>query len=221
MGSHGECFLGQNALMPRAPLSALLVLLGALAACTSGPPPPDDGPYLAKVEQSRAEVNAFFKSSEGPLSPEARATFTGLPYFPIDTLYQVPARLEVNTVDRATVLELPQSHTAAKRRVRRIGVLHFSLPSLSDGELTLTAFVEVEAPDMNRLFVPFTDGTSNKETYGGGRYLELTKTPTGLYDLDFNRAYHPYCVFNTSFECPVPPRENRLMPAIRAGEKLK
>lgn len=205
-------------------LSARLVVLlslAALASCTSGPPPPDDGPYLAKIEKDRAETDAFFRSSDGPLLPEKRATFTGLSYFPIDSVYKVPARLEVNTVDRATVLELPQSHTADKRKVRRIGMLHFSLPSVTDGELTLTAFVEVDAPDMNRLFVPFTDATSNKETYGGGRYLELTRTPTGLYDLDFNRAYHPYCLFNPSFECPVPPRENRLMTAIRAGEKLQ
>jgi hypothetical protein len=73
---------------------------------------------------------------------------------------------------------------------------------------------------MQRLFVPFTDATSNTETYGGGRYLELTRTPTGLYDLDFNRAYHPYCAFNPSFECPLPPRENHLMTAMRAGERL-
>lgn len=209
--------------MPHRRLAALLFLLvgGAVTACTSGPPPPDDGPYLAKIQQTRADNDAFFKSADGPLTPEARATFTGLLYFPIDPLYRVPARLEVNTVDRATVLELPQSHTMEKRKMRRIGVLHFSLPAISAGELTLTAFVEVDAPDMNRLFVPFTDATSNKDTYGGGRYLELTSTPTGLYDLDFNRAYHPYCLFNPSFECPVPPRENRLMPAIRAGEKMK
>jgi len=208
--------------MSDARLSALLVLLlSATLACTSGPPPPDTGPYLAKIQQDRAENDAFFKSSDGPLLPENRAGFTGLAYFPVDAAYQVPARLEVNTVDRATVLELPQSHTADKRKVRRIGVLHFSLPSLSNGELTLTAFVEVDAPDIMRLFVPFTDATSNKETYGGGRYLELTRTPTGLYDLDFNRAYHPYCLFNPSFECPVPPRENRLMVAVRAGEKIK
>ena len=207
--------------MPRARIAVLLgLLVVALSACTSGPGAPDDRPYLAEIEQRRAEIDAYFKSSDGPLLPGPRATFTGLPYFPIDPLYRVPARLEVNTVDRATVLELPQSHTAEKRRVRRIGVLHFSLPVSGDGEMTLTAFVEMDAPDMNRLFVPFTDATSNKETYGGGRYLELTRTPTGLYDLDFNRAYHPYCLFNPSFECPVPPRENRLMAAIRAGEKL-
>jgi len=207
--------------MPRARLSALLILLSALVACTSGPPPPDDGPYLAKIQQSRADNDAFFKSADGPLTPETRATFTGLSYFPIDPAYQVPARLEVKAVDRSTVLELPQSHTTEKRKMRRIGVLHFSLPTLSQDELTLTAFVEVDAPDMTRLFVPFADATSNKETYGGGRYLELTRTPTGLYDLDFNRAYHPYCLFNPSYECPVPPRENRLMVAIRAGEKIK
>lgn len=207
--------------MARARLSVLLVLLSALAACTSGPPPPDDGPYLAKIEQTRADNDAFFKSADGPLTPETRATFKGLSYFPIDPAFQAPARLEVKAVDRATVLELPQSHTTEKRKMRRIGVLHFSLPTLSQDELTLTAFVEVDAPDMNRLFVPFADATSNKETYGGGRYLELTRTPTGLYDLDFNRAYHPYCLFNPSYECPVPPRENRLMVAIRAGEKMK
>lgn len=201
--------------------AAAFAVLTAAVACTSGPPPPDDGPYFAKIQKDREANDAFFKSADGPLTPEKRATFTGLSYFPINPAYQVPARLEVNTVDRATVLELPQSHTTDKRKVRRIGVLHFSLPAVTEDELSLTAFVEVDAPDMNRLFVPFADATSNKETYGGGRYLELTRTPTGLYDLDFNRAYHPYCLFNPSFECPVPPRENRLMTAIRAGEKLQ
>jgi uncharacterized protein (DUF1684 family) len=74
---------------------------------------------------------------------------------------------------------------------------------------------------MARLFVPFGDLTSTvDETYKGGRYLDLDRTPTGLYDLDFNRAYHPYCVYSSDYDCPVPPRENRLAVAIRAGEKL-
>jgi uncharacterized protein (DUF1684 family) len=73
---------------------------------------------------------------------------------------------------------------------------------------------------MRRLFVPFGDLTNGAETYKGGRYLDLDRTPTGLYDLDFNRAYHPYCVYDPSYVCPVPPRENRLTVAIRAGERL-
>ena len=73
---------------------------------------------------------------------------------------------------------------------------------------------------ITRLFVPFRDGTTGLETYPGGRYLDLDRTPSGIYDLDFNRAYHPNCVFNIEWECPVPPRENRLPVAIRVGEKL-
>ena len=53
-----------------------------------------------------------------------------------------------------------------------------------------------------------------------GRYLDLERTATGIYDLDFNRAYHPFCLFNATYDCPFPPRENRLPIPIRAGERL-
>lgn len=192
------------------------------AACTSGPTI-DDGPYEAQILQDRADKDAYFRTDDGPLLPENRVSFKGLAYFPVDSSYRIPARLVIDDVDRDTILQLDQKATAKKRRVRRIGKLHFTL-ALKDAppaSYELTAFVEVDSPDVNRLFVPFTDVTSNKETYGGGRYLELNKTATGLYDLDFNRAYHPFCVFNPGFECPVPPRENRLIAAIRAGERLR
>jgi uncharacterized protein (DUF1684 family) len=101
--------------------------------------------------------------------------------------------------------------------MRRVGVLGFTLQGQA---LTLTAFVDADENDMRRLFVPFGDLTNGAETYQGGRYLDLNRTATGIYDLDFNRAYHPFCVFNPEYVCPVPPRENRLKVAIRAGEKL-
>jgi uncharacterized protein (DUF1684 family) len=50
--------------------------------------------------------------------------------------------------------------------------------------------------------------------------MNLDRTATGLYDLDFNTAYHPYCVYNHDYVCPIPPPENRLPVAIRAGERL-
>jgi uncharacterized protein (DUF1684 family) len=56
--------------------------------------------------------------------------------------------------------------------------------------------------------------------YPGGRYLELDRTPTGIYDLDFNRAFHPFCYYNPQYDCPYPPRENRLPVPVRAGEKM-
>jgi hypothetical protein len=79
----------------------------------------------------------------------------------------------------------------------------------------------VGAPDFNRLFVPFTDLTSGSETYPGGRYIDLDLTKSGIYVLDFNRAYNPYCYYNKTYDCPIPPRENRLQVPIRAGEKTR
>jgi len=199
----------------------VMLLVAITVACTSGPTI-DNAPYIAQIEKDRSDKDVFFRSADGPLTPESRATFTRLNYFPIDPSYQVPARLEVDSVDRSTILQLDTSKHE-KRRVRRIGKLHFSL-ALKDAppaSFELTAFVEVDSPDVNRLFVPFTDVTSNNETYGGGRYLELNKTATGLYDLDFNRAYHPFCLFNSAYDCPYPPQESRLKVPIRAGEKLQ
>jgi len=69
--------------------------------------------------------------------------------------------------------------------------------------------------------VMFSDMTSGTETYAAGRYIDLDRTASGIYELDFNKAYHPYCVYNASYECPYPPPENRLKVPIHAGEKLK
>jgi uncharacterized protein (DUF1684 family) len=113
-------------------------------------------------------------------------------------------------------LELPTS-TGQRRKMRRVGSLQFTI---NGRELTLTAFVDAQENDMRRLFVPFGDITNGNETYPGGRYLDLDRTPTGIYDLDFNRAYHPFCVYNSTYDCPYPPRENRLSIPIRAGERL-
>ena len=95
-------------------------------------------------------------------------------------------------------------------------VLRFSL-SLS---LRLAALVELPSGDFSRLFVPFRDQTSGEETYPAGRYLDLDVSTTGLYDLDFNRAYHPFCYFDETYDCPYPPPQNRLNTAVFAGEKL-
>jgi len=69
------------------------------------------------------------------------------------------------------------------------------------------------------LFIPFRDSTSGQETYAAGRYIDLKENISGVYDLDFNRAYNPYCAYNSEFSCPIPPAENTLNVAIHAGEK--
>lgn len=70
------------------------------------------------------------------------------------------------------------------------------------------------------LFVPFTDLTTGNESYGSGRYLEFYKKEieNDRLQLDFNKAYNPYCAYATGYKCPIPPRENRLIVPIKAGE---
>ena len=163
----------------------------------------------------RAEKDRFMReSSESPVPDGERATFAPLAYFPIDPDYRVPAALKPTTAGEL-VIEMSTS-TGQKRRMRRVGTLEFTLKGQS---LALTAFVDASENDMRRLFVPFGDLTNGTETYPGGRYLDLERTATNIYDLDFNRAYHPFCLFNAAYDCPVPPRENRLKVPVRAGER--
>jgi uncharacterized protein (DUF1684 family) len=70
------------------------------------------------------------------------------------------------------------------------------------------------------LFVPFTDATTGNESYGSGRYLEFYKKDIAgdSLQIDFNKVYNPYCAYATGYKCPIPPRENRLGVAVKAGE---
>lgn len=190
----------------------LILLVVALAAACSAKP---ELTYEQEIAAWHAEVDTFMRESDqSPVPKDKRATFPPLWYFVTNPDYRVPAALTVAPTD--SFIELPTS-TGQRRRMQRIGTLDFTLK----GEpFKLTAFVEAANQDLRRLFVPFGDRTSGTETYPGGRYLDLDRTGSGIYDLDFNRAYHPYCVYNPTYDCPIPPRENRLATPIRAGERL-
>jgi len=74
----------------------------------------------------------------------------------------------------------------------------------------------------NYLFLPFTDSTTGNETYISGRYLDLRSNDieNNKVVLDFNKAYNPYCAYVSGvYNCPIPPKENALAVAIKAGEK--
>jgi uncharacterized protein (DUF1684 family) len=192
------------------PLAAAAALAAACAACTSEPPP-----YRDQIAAWHAEKDRFMREApESPVPADHRGSFPPLPYFPIDPAYRVPAML--HPAESSATIEMLTS-TGQHRQMRRVGTLAFTL---NGQELSLGAFVEADQADLRRLFVPFGDLTNGVETYNGGRYLELDRTATGVYDLDFNRAFHPFCLFNSSYDCPYPPVESRLKVPIRAGEKL-
>jgi uncharacterized protein len=188
------------------------LLAGAvLAGCTA-----KEIPYEEEIGTWRAEKDRFMRESpDSPVVPAERASFPPIPYYPTNPEYRVPAALEI--APPGDVIEMPTS-TGQRRKMRRIGALSFTIKG---DLLKLTAFADASDTTLQRLFVPFFDLTNGTETYPGGRYLDLDRTATGVYDLDFNRAYSPFCHFNPAYDCPVPPRENRLPIPIRAGEKLE
>ena len=183
-----------------------------LSACGSQPREED---YTGRIAGIRAAKDESFKSDpDSPIPADKKASLLPLAYFPIDELYAVPATLEPSE-DRSRI-EVPTS-IGKIRQLERIGALKFML---NGQPLRLTAFRDLESRDMNRLFVPFADQTSGTETYQAGRYMELDPTPTGIYVVDFNVAYNPYCYYSPEYDCPFPPKENRLAVPIRAGEKV-
>ncbi len=172
--------------------------------------------YAEEITAWRVEKDAAFKTTDdSPIPAAGRAAFQGLVYFDIDPALRVPAALAETEMSSQTI---EMDTTDGKRqRMRVIGRLEFTL---AGERRALTAFVPESAQSAERLFVPFRDATNRAETYGGGRYLDLERSSTGLYDLDFNRAYNPFCVYDAQYVCPLPPRENALAIPIRAGEQM-
>ncbi|MGB3545241.1 DUF1684 domain-containing protein [Rubrivirga sp.] len=189
-----------------------LVLLILIAGCASEPPPALDRAALEDVwNQWAADRDSVFATTAGPLLEPARETFAGLDYFDYDSTFAVPAAL-VPSLGQDT-LAFPTT-SGDLRPMVTAGHLVFEA---GDVQWRLEAFRPLGSGE---LFVPFRDATSGRETYGGGRYLDLEEQPSGRYALDFNRSYNPYCVYDPAFSCPLPPAENRLELPITAGEVM-
>ncbi len=193
---------------------ALLFMLST--ACwdkeTSGARPPvNTDPVL---EERIAKDRAFKNESTSPLPASLRATFKGLAYYPIDPNMRFTVRLERYLSPKQVRLA---TNTGEIRTALRYGYFEFRI---ADQVCRLQAYRLDDAPGSTPyLFIPFRDATSGRETYGAGRYLDLKENTTGIYELDFNRAYNPFCAYNEEFSCPLAPEENTLKVAIRAGEK--
>jgi uncharacterized protein (DUF1684 family) len=124
-------------------------------------------------------------------------------------------KLEPYTGSEPVSFQIPTSDNRL-RPAERAGTFRFEVNGTPS---TLTGYA-FEGSESGSVFVPFLDGTSGTETYGAGRYLDLEPEDDGTYALDFNLAYHPSCVYDARFSCPLTPAENRLGVRIEAGERL-
>jgi len=176
-----------------------------------------DFDYVGAVEDERARKDAWFKGSpSSPLPHETRHDFTGLPYFAVDPALRFEELgLEPYAGDEPSNFQIPTSD-GQLRPAHRAGTFTFEHEG---APRRLTAYT-LDGGGSESLFVPFLDATSGRETYGAGRYLDLEPEDDGTYALDFNLAYHPSCVYDAKFSCPLTPAENRLPVRIEAGERL-
>jgi uncharacterized protein (DUF1684 family) len=200
--------------VPRGWIRAVILAAVALASCSSQPADPAAA-YAATLGAERAAKDAAFRrQTDQPIPADKRGEFLPLSYYPPDMSFIVPASFTPAAV--RTPVKIPTS-TGALRNMEVIGTLEFTLKG---HPASLEALVEAGSPP-DPLFVPFADATSGTETYAGGRYLEIPRTATGAYTVDFNRAFQPYCSYNHTYECPYPPASNRLPLPVRAGERLR
>ncbi|UWX65366.1 DUF1684 domain-containing protein [Deinococcus rubellus] len=164
--------------------------------------------WLGNLEEFRARKDTFFRSGRGPVKDVG--SFTGLSYFPPDPAWNL--RLKVDRLPAAAVTLVTSTPGETQ------SFITWGTAELPGGErLILYARADEVAPAA--LFVPFRDATSGHTTYGAGRYLDVPLFGNTA-ELDFNRAYHPYCAYSDAWTCPLPPAENWLRSAVGAGEKL-
>ena len=177
---------------------------------------------LKAIEEIRAfqkKLNDDYKDvTLSPLEAEELAKFEGHAFFPIDLDYRVDAKL---LIAEGTPFFAMKTTTSRLSTERIYGYVSFTL---AGKEFQLPVYQSkdlMQNPDYaDYLFFPFSDETNGKQTYGGGRYIDL-RIPKDGDDLviDFNMAYNPYCAYSARFSCPLVPADNQMDIEVPAGVK--
>jgi uncharacterized protein len=160
----------------------------------------------------RAQKDEFMRHGRGSPFSRSGHEFSGLKYFEPDPAYRFEVRLTRYPTETSVIMTTSKG---TRQLYNKVG--HFDI-TLDGQPAQLQAYQSAERENPP-IFVPFRDATSGKETYGASRYLDMEVEHDDNYLLDFNYAYNPYCAYDDGYVCPLPPRENWLTAAIRAGEK--
>ena len=188
--------------------------LYAIACClclSLGSASADDS-IRVQIEALRAAKDSLLKSEDSPLLPAQRARFEQLAYYPIDLRYRL--RGELHLYGRQRIVEIPNTDSTITE-LERFGRF---VSAFGEKDFWLEVY---RSPQTGEAEVFFKDLTNGHTTYGGGRYARLTREDDGMYVIDFNNAYNPYCAYNPAYICPLPPRQNHLDFAVEAGELMR
>lgn len=171
----------------------------------------------SEIEELRNEhLQELLDSSSHILMLEEIETFQGLDYFEYDSTYSVVCKLK-----RRPGKPFEMVTTTERRPVyRSYGHVIFNLNGKKNKLEIFQPVINIENKEYgDYLFIPFRDLTSSKESYGGGRYIDLDIPVDKHVTIDFNLCYNPYCAYSHRYSCPVPPEQNDLEIRIEAGEK--
>jgi len=179
----------------------------------------DSTQAVTAITAFQSKLNAEYKNrKESPLDPNDFATFEKHDFFPVDLSFRVQAKLMAT----AGTPFFGMKTTTSKMSTERIyGHLEFTLKGK---RFSLPVYQSKDLMQMTEyadyLFFPFTDETNGKQTYGGGRYIDL-RIPKEGDDIiiDFNMAYNPYCAYSSRYSCPIVPEENQMNIEVSAGVK--
>ena len=170
------------------------------------------------AEEFQLKLNESFRDSlHSPLMEEDLSHFEALDFYPISEKFIVEATFIRTKKEKPFKM---RTSTARTPMYKKYGELHFEI----DGkQFKLNVYQNIELiqkPGFNDyLFLPFSDKTNGKETYIGGRYLDMRMPKSKTVIINFNKAYNPYCAYNYKYSCPIVPLENDLDIEIEAGVK--
>jgi uncharacterized protein len=141
---------------------------------------------------------------------EDKSLFTGLKYYAPDSSFRLMADYQAVSDTEATNFMMTDG---SKGELKKVMKATFAL-----GGKTFTVGIFREGENF---FLPFRDLTNGKQTYGGGRYINVAAANVkgNKIEIDFNDAHNFYCAYNHTYVCPMPPPENMIDVEIRAGEK--
>lgn len=159
----------------------------------------------------------YADKAKSPLMKEDLKTFKSLDFFPINDKYIIEAKF-IRT-KKEKVFKMKTS-TSRLPEYKKYGELHFTIDGV-DCKLNVYQNIDlIKKPGFDDyLFLPFSDLTNGKESYIGGRYVDLRIQKGTTWKIDFNKGYNPYCAYNYEYSCPIVPLENDLNVAILAGVK--
>ncbi|MFA3781757.1 DUF1684 domain-containing protein [Melioribacteraceae bacterium 4301-Me] len=177
---------------------------------------PEQKAYIEKIEKERRSKNEFMKNDPAsPFNYKMKIKFHDLNYYDVNPDFVFKSKLyEYSHKDTIIIY-------GTKGEPRKMVKFGYVKINFKNKPINVNVYEGKTNSGLTYYSIWFTDLTTNKETYGVGRYLDFEKVddPNYIYTIDFNLAYNPYCAYNPNYSCAIPTKDDFIPIEIKAGEK--